>query len=254
MKVFAEEYAGIYDYLYQDKNYEGECDFIESIFNRFSKRVRTVLDLGCGTGSHALVLSKRGYQVIGVDRSKRMLDIAKRKADKASLSIEFIEADIRNFNLQERFDAVISLFAVMSYQTTNEAIAEVCKVARKHLVPKGVFLFDCWNGLAVLTDKPTIRIKEVRLNDKERIIRLTEPILNPLTHTSEIRFKVLKIQEERLLNEFEECHLMRYLFPQEIKYFLEVAGFKKVEFCPFLELEKPLTENDWNMTVIANAG
>jgi hypothetical protein len=46
---------------------------------------------------------------------------------------------------------------------------------------------------------------------------------------------------------------MRFLFPQEIKYFLEVAGFKKIQFCPFLELEKPLTEYNWNMAVMATA-
>jgi len=251
MPVFGREYAMIYDDLYRDKNYERECDFIEAIFSKCSGKVKTVLDLGCGTGGHALVLSKRGYYVMGVDHSGEMLKLAKIKSNRANLRTKFIKGDITNINLRQKFDAVISMFAVMSYQVNNSALVGACKVARKHLKPGGLFLFDCWNGPAVLIDKPTTCIKEVKLNNKEKVIRFTEPILNILTHTVEIRFKVLKIKADNIISESNESHLMRFLFPQEIKYFLEVAGFKKIEFCPFLELKKALTEHYWNMTVIA---
>ena len=251
MKVFGKEYALIYDFMYQDKNYEQECDFIESVFAKFSGNVERVLDLGCGTGGHDLILAKRGYHVVGIDHSQEMLEIARRKAKDADLSLEFVKHDIKNLNLQNEFDAVISMFAVMSYQTTNSALSQVCKTAREHLVQGGIFLFDCWYGPAVLTEKPTIRIKEVKLNEKQRVIRFTEPILNTLTHTAEIRFKVWKIQGSNLISEINESHIMRFLFPQEIRYFLEMAGFNEIEFCPFPELEKQLKEHEWNMAVIA---
>ena len=253
MKVFKKEYAFAYDYLYQDKDYEKECDFIEAVFTRFSGNLKRVLDLGCGTGGHALILTKRGYKLVGVDRSEEMLEIAKSKTKDGSLSIKFINNDIVNIDLQEKFDAIISMFAVMSYQTTNSALAGVCRVAKEHLARDGIFLFDCWNGHAVLTEKPTVRIKEVRLNNKEKIVRFTEPILDILNHTVETNFKVWKINDGYLVSETNELHLMRFLFPQEVKYFLEVAGFKEIEFCPFLELDKPLTEKNWNMAVIARA-
>lgn len=249
--VFGKGYSMSYDFLYQDKDYEKECDFIEAIFSKFSGNVKTILDLGCGTGGHALILSKRNYHILGVDRAKDMLEIAKMKAKEANRSIKFIMGDIANICLREKFDAVISMFAVMSYQSANSALAGLCRVAKYHLVPGGLFIFDCWNGLAVLRERAGARIKEVKLNEKEKIIRFTEPILDILSHTVEIKYKVCKIQDGHLINEIEESHLMRFLFPQEIKYFLEVAGFTKIEFCPFLELEKPLTEQDWNMTVIA---
>jgi len=251
MTVFGKEYALAYDYLYQDKNYEKECDFIETVFKKFSGNVKTILDLGCGTGGHALILARRGYKILGIDCSQEMLDIAIKKSKKKNLSTEFIHGDISDIRLQQKFDAVISMFAVMSYQTTNPAIAKVCKTTRKHLVADGLFLFDCWNGSAVLTEKPTKRIKEIKINNKEKIIRVTEPILNAMTHTVETRFKVLKLQDRHLISETDESHMMRFLFPMEIKYFLEVAGFKKIKLCPFPELGKPLTEHDWNMTVIA---
>jgi hypothetical protein len=143
------------------------------------------------------------------------------------------------------------MFAVMSYQTTNSEVAKSCFTAKKHLLPGGIFIFDCWYGPSVLIEKPNIRIKEVNLNKNEKIIRFTEPILNIFDHTVEIRFKVFRIKNNNIVNETKESHLMRFFFPQEIKYFLEVAGFKTVEFCPFLELGKPLSELNWSMTVIA---
>jgi len=104
MRVFKKEYAFAYDYLYQDKDYEKECDFIQEVFKKFTKGVKTVLDLGCGTGGHALILAKRGYEIVGVDRSKEMLKIARDKAKSAKLDVEFIESDITNIGSKRKFD------------------------------------------------------------------------------------------------------------------------------------------------------
>lgn len=250
MRVFKKEYAFAYDYLYQDKDYEKECDFIQEVFKKFTKGVKTVLDLGCGTGGHALILAKRGYEIVGVDRSKEMLKIARDKAKSAKLDVEFIESDITNIGSKRKFDAVISMFAVMSYQTANSSITAVCKLVEESLVSGGLFVFDCWHGPAVLLDRPTTCIKEIKSNSGERIIRFTEPLIDIMNHIVKVNFRVWRIKNGKFKESFE-THSMRFLFPQEIKYFLEVAGFKKIAFCPFLELEKQLTENDWNMTVIA---
>jgi ubiquinone/menaquinone biosynthesis C-methylase UbiE len=122
--VFGEEYAGVYDCLYQDKNYGRECDFVESVLSEYAVKVKSILDLGCGTGGHSLILSERGYEVVGVDNSKQMLNIARKKAGDRNLLVKFIDSDIRNLNLQIKYDVVISMFAVMSYQITNEDISK----------------------------------------------------------------------------------------------------------------------------------
>jgi len=68
------------DNLYHNKDYIGECAFLEEIFHKYYKKsIKTILDLGCGSGSHALVLSKKGYQITGVDLSSKMVEITKRK-------------------------------------------------------------------------------------------------------------------------------------------------------------------------------
>ncbi len=101
-----------------------------------------------------------------------------------------------------------------------------------------------------MTDPPTERIKEVKHED-ERIIRITKPHINALAHTVDTNFRVLTFRKDSLILETEETHTMRFFFTQEIKYFLESAGFTDVQFCPFLKPDSQLSAHDWNMTVIA---
>ncbi len=119
MTVFGKMYADVYDTIYNTKNYNQEVDFLEEIFKKFGKSpVHTVLDLGCGTGGHSLVLDQRGYQVCGVDLSQEMLDLARRKASALNRGGEWVQGDIRTFKIGKLFDAAVMMFAVLSYQTT----------------------------------------------------------------------------------------------------------------------------------------
>ena len=250
MGVFDTAYASYYDIFYSDKNYKKECGFLEKIFQHHGFKVKTILDLGCGTGGHALLLSKMGYKVTGIDRSSEMLRIARKKTDRLRLKTDFYETSIQEATLGRKFDAVISMFSVMSYQIKNGDIALACEAARRHLKQGGCFIFDVWNGLAVLTEKPSQRIKEIRRGDY-LIIRFAEPKLHSLSHTVEVHYRILTLKRDKLISLTEETHNMRFFFPQEIRYFLEVAGFSEIHFRPFLKPKDQLTESDWNMTVIA---
>jgi SAM-dependent methyltransferase len=247
--AFKKAYADVYDALYQDKDYEKECDFLEEIFRKYDYQPGSILDMGCGTGNHALILAKRGYEVTGIDRSADMLAAARRKARNAGVRIEYVEGDITKINLDRKFDAVIALFAVMSYQVTNVAVAAACKGAKEALVPGGMFIFDCWHGLAVNADKPARRIKKADMLHGEKVTRFTEPEMDPINHIVKINFTVQKdIRDHR--SETRETHTMRFFFPQEIKYYLETAGFEKIDLYPFLNVNGTLSDKDWNMAVV----
>jgi SAM-dependent methyltransferase len=248
--VFKKEYAGVYDSLYQSKDYKKECDFLERIFKKQKKSIKTILDLGCGTGGHAHILAKRGYKVTGVDRSEDMLKTARINAKKSGLKMDYRRSSIQGLKLNKKFDAVIAMFAVMGYQTENEDLAQACKSAKAHLKRGGVFIFDAWNGPAVLTDPPTQVVKDLKSGD-ERIIRYTRPEVDVIAHTVDVNFRVSVLKNDKIISETEEVHKMRFLFPQETRYFLQAAGFADVQFMPFLRAGKKLSANDWNMTVIA---
>ena len=234
MTLFGEEYSSAYDCLYQDKNYNKECDFIETFFPKTSSTASSILDLGCGTGGHSIIMAQRGYSVSGVDRSKEMISIAKKKSGNLNLDINFINSNINNIDLNKRFDVIICMFSVINYQTTNKMLSEFCRVVKKHLKKDGIFLFDSWYGPAVISQKPKECIREIKVDNSKTIIRFTKPSLNILEHTVEVSFKVWHLDKDKLVKKTEESHTMRFLFPQEIKYFLETAGFKEIEFLPIL--------------------
>ncbi|MDO8803072.1 MAG: methyltransferase domain-containing protein [Elusimicrobiota bacterium] len=253
MKNFGKQYSCSYDCLYQAKDYERECDFLEAAFKSGPVKVKTILDLGCGTGNHALILAKRGYQVTGVDISGNMLALARRKAAKAGLPLELVKGDITRLNLGKKFDAVISMFAVMGYQTSNAALSGACASARLNLRDNGLFIFDCWNGNAVLTQKPGKRVRRINAGPGEKLIRYTTPALDTMGNTVRTDFRLVREIAGKKTAETAESHLMRFFYPQELKHYLETSNFGEIAFCPFPEFGGKLADKDWNMAVICRA-
>ncbi len=249
---FGDMYSDVYDEIYKDKDYERECDFLEEIFREFNIQPRTILDLGCGSGGHAIPLALRGYKVTGVDISPYMLRKAEEKTKKLLLNITLKKGDIRKIKLREKFDAVISMFAVMSYQVGNNDVLSALKTAYLHLKKGGLFIFDVWFGPSVLTQKPYERIKEIE-KEKEKIIRIAKPKVDIINHTVEVNYRVLKIKkgEKNEITEFEEKHKVRYFFPKEIEFMGKIAGFEEIHIFPFLDMRRAPTTEDWNITVVA---
>ncbi len=252
MDVF-NNYAKYYDLLYQEKNYEEECDFIEQAFQEFSKlKVRNILELGCGTGGHAIPLARRKYEMTGVDASTVMLNTAKEKSSKFGLDIDFLLGDIRDFKFNEKFDSIICMFAVLNYLTRNKDFEITLKNVREHLKEGGLFIIDVWNGLAVLRILPSVRVKMVEQN-KTKIIRIVEPELDAVNHICRNHYKIMVLEKDGLIEEIEETHVIRYLFPQEIKHYLELSGFEVLKICEFPKIDSTVDENIWNMAVISRA-
>ncbi len=249
-KTFGEFYSKFYDIIYQDKDYKRECDWIENALEKFGISGRKILDLGCGSGNHAIELAKRGYEVVALDKSQYMMEKAVEKAKNENLKIDFINKDIRDFKLGIKFDAIISMFSVISYITENRDLLSTFSNVRGHLKDGGIFIFDAWFGPAILHKKPEPKIKEIKISDSEKIIRLTFPELNILDHTVEITYKVFYISQNSF-EEFEESHKVRYFFPKEIVFFLNTAGFEKVHLFPFLKLEGEPSTDDRDFSCIA---
>jgi SAM-dependent methyltransferase len=240
------DYAEYYDLIYKDKDYEKEVDFLEEIFGK--SKPKNILEAGCGTGNYTRILVDRRYEVTAIDVSGTMLKIARRKC-----ICKLIKGNIRDITINEEFDACIAMFAVMGYITETSDIIRALTNIRRHLKPNGIFIFDVWNGLAVLRLLPEQRIKEVE-NDEIRIIRVAVPNLRAFDHICEVNYKLLILnKEDNTLDEINEKHVVRFYFPQEIKYYLENTGFEVLKICPFLDLNGKVDLNVWNITVIARA-
>ncbi|MBV9171779.1 MAG: class I SAM-dependent methyltransferase [Chloroflexi bacterium] len=254
MTVFGEQYAAAYDALYEDKDYEAECDLLDAVFARYApEKVHRVLDLGCGTGNHAVPLSRRGYEVVGVDRSPHMLERARARGSAA----RFIESDLARLELSgECFDAALMMFGVLSYQVENQAALGALRSARQHLDPGGLLVCDVWYGPAVLAQRPSERVKVVE-QQTTQVIRVASSELDTRRNTCTVHYRVWRIEhvanERRVSDETREHHDMRYFFEPELHLLLSEAGFEAVALSAFPSLDEPPTQATWNVLLVARA-
>jgi SAM-dependent methyltransferase len=250
MSVFG-NYARYYDLLYKDKDYAGESDYVKKLLLKFGESTVTVLELGCGTGKHAVLLAEKGYTVTGIDRSIEMLDAANaRMKSSPKIAVKFTAGDVRNVRLKEQFDAVISLFHVMSYQATNEDLASAFLTAKEHLNPGGIFVFDFWYGPAVLTDRPAVRVKRLE-DDVICVTRIAEPALNLDKNIVDVNYQVMvEDRKTGLVNTVKETHIMRYLFLPEIDLFLSNCGLRMIHAEEWMTGSAPAA-NTWGVCCVA---
>ena len=258
-EIFADLYAGHYDSMYAAKDYESECDVLERAFARFGNgRVRSVADFGCGTGNHTIPLSRRGYSVVGVDRSRAMLAEARAKADRAPGGADgtptpiFRQGDLRDVNLESTFDAVLMMFAVLGYQHTNEDVIRTLTNVKKHLRPGGLLVCDIWYGPAVLHVRPSRRSRETPTADG-RLTRTASTEIDVLRHLCMVDISLTVVKHDRVVNEVTEQHQMRFFFPQEIAVLLECTGFRLSRLGAFPDFDQPPSEDNWNAMFIARA-
>jgi SAM-dependent methyltransferase len=111
--------------------------YLHRLIERYHPKARTVLELGCGSGSMLSLLAKH-YQAVGIDSSTAMLRLAKRKAPKALL----IHGDITDFKLKQRFDVILCPFDTINHVNSFKAWRNVFALTHQHLAPRGVFIFD----------------------------------------------------------------------------------------------------------------
>ncbi len=255
MAVFDALYARNYDPLYAAKDYAGECEMVLAAISRHGRRpVQTLLDVGCGTGGHAIELARRGLKVTGVDLSASMLELA---AGKTSALPEgsgpaWLCGDARSFDAGARFDAAIMMFAVVGYLTANDDVAAGLANIRRHLEPGAVFVCDFWYGPSVLATRPTDRIR-VLDSEGAQVIRASHTTLDVARHTADVSIRLWAIGPGARVAQTQELHRQRYFFPQEFAYLLAQAGFEMCSISAFPSLDAGLDEDTWNALVVARA-
>ena len=256
MSVF-DAYSRYYDLLYKDKDYQSEVNFVDRLIHKYNPDAKSILDLGCGTGRHDIPLCQKGYALHGVDQSEQMLAMAQAASEASSNSVSepklsFHRGDIRSIQLNRKFDAVISLFHVMSYLPENSDFRAVLNTAKKHLIKGGIFLFDFWYGPAVLTDTPSVRVKYME-DDRIKIKRTADPLMHPNENLVDVRYTIsIENKENGNHQELKETHRMRYWFMPEIVMLLSQAGFELLEKGEWLT-ENPPGFDTWNVFSIGQA-
>jgi SAM-dependent methyltransferase len=236
-------YSKYYDLLNNNKDYNAEAKYIYSCINSQSSKAKSILEFGSGTGIHGLILQKMGFDIYGLERSQQMVDIARLNGFKCE------QADITKFDMDRKFDVVISLFHVISYINDNDSLIKVFRNALKCLNSEGLFIFDIWYTPAVCHQKPEIRIKKVESSELS-IIRIAEPEIHTNNNVVDVNYSILiKNKKTEKLTEFQEKHPMRHFSIPEISLLATLTGFEILKTEEFLTKNQP-SENTWGVNFI----
>ncbi|NVN97985.1 MAG: class I SAM-dependent methyltransferase [Geobacteraceae bacterium] len=237
-------YGRYYDLLYQDKDYAAEAGYIDALLKRYGIAGSDLLEFGSGTGKHGRLLAERGYKVIGIERSAEMVA-------KAAPADGFVcqQGDIRAVSLGRTFNAVISLFHVISYQTGNSDVQGVFSRAAEHLLPGGLFLFDVWYSPAVYAQKPEVRVKRL-LDDDLEVTRIAEPVSWPNENRIDVNYTIHALQKSNgQFSTLSESHPMRHFSIPELDLLAEAAGFERLRAEEFLSGAEP-GEQTWGVCFV----
>jgi len=242
-----ENYANKYEQESFVQGTKGECDFLEQEFN-FDKSLK-ILDVGCGTGRHAIELTRRGYQVTGIDLSESMIQKAREKAREEGLQIDFHRMDARDLPFQGEFDVAIMLceggFPLMETDEMNFAIL---KNVAHSLKDKCKFIFTTLNGLFPLYHSVQ-EYTDSQSNEGNAVYRSnTFDLMTFRDHN------ITELEDDDgNKKQFESNE--RYYVPSEITWLLKSLGFKKIEIfgakLGAFSRQDALTTEDFEMLAIA---
>ena len=225
----------------------GECDFIEQEIS-FNKSVK-ILDVGCGTGRHSIELSKRGYNITGIDLSDSLLAKAREKAEKQDLKINFLKYNARNLPFKNEYDLVIMLCeGAFPLMEADEMNYEILKNATKSLKEGGKVIFTTLNGLFPLYHS----VEEFHSSTSE------EGNATCRSNTFDLMtfrdYNITEVEDDDGNKKELECN-ERYYVPSEISWLLKTLGYMKIEIFgaklgAFSRNDK-LTTQDFEMLVVA---
>lgn len=229
--------ARYYDAIYASiVDYEAQADYLGKIFEKHHRgRVKSILDIACGTGNYTFIFAKRGYDVTGIDSSEDMIRVARQKQRTRKNNIEFVKMDMRNIRLERKFDIAAVLFGGFGYLLEVEDVKRFFSSVRANLRPNGLLIFEFWHNAAILPAASTLsglkNYDKVK-NGNELILRLHLSKYDAQTNKLSIFFDhyVIGTKRKKLLDSFSETHVVKTYSISEMKHMLGANNFKPLAF------------------------
>lgn len=242
--------AEIYDDVMIEVDYETWTDYIDEIIYQFHPQTETVLELACGTGTMALSLEElTNYEITATDGSKRMIDVACKKAEAAYSKVEFLTRNFLDLQLDQTYDVVFMVFDSLNYLHNEKEIIQLHREVRKVLNPGGIFIYD-------FTTPRNSRIAIKYLNDEKRRVnnlyryhRKSSYDPDRRTHTN--RFKIDKLDTEsgEIMETFQEEHCQHIYTLPEIEHIIQKTDFTILDAFDGFDL-KPAHRKSLRITMV----
>ena len=252
MTSYAGRHAELYDLFYAEKPYEAEAAFVDQCLREYSVGpTKRLLEIACGTGTHALQLEQRGYQIVATDYSHDMLERATQKASQKSSRVEFRRQDMTQLDVAGApFDAAYCLFDAIGYVATNEALEKAFRGVHKHLRPDGLFVFEFWHAGAMLRHYDPVRIRRWQ-TDAGLILRLSETALEVAKQLSRVTYSIYELKADGTYSTLTETQVNRYFLLQEMAAWLSVTGFAPVKWFAGFTNNETIDDETWHIVTVA---
>jgi SAM-dependent methyltransferase len=249
---YSGRHAELYDLFYMDKPYAAEAAFVDHCLSEYSVGpINRLLEIACGTGTHAFHLERPDRQIIATDYSEAMLLRAKQKAAEKSSQVEFQLQDMTRLALAGApFDAVICLFDAIGYVATNEALEKVFRGVHKHLRPDGLFIFEFWHAAAMLRYYDPVRVRRWKTDDSQ-VLRISETTLDTPNQLSSVIYSIYELKNNGTYSALTETQVNRYFLLQEMAAWLTQSGFTPVKWFAGFTDNETINDQTWHIVAVA---
>jgi SAM-dependent methyltransferase len=249
---YSGRHAELYDLFYADKPYQAEAAFVDHCLREYSVGpVDRLLEIACGTGTHALQLEQRGYQIVATDYSEDMIERARQKASEAASLVDFRVQDMTQLKVRNRpFDAVYCLFDAIGYVATNDSLYKAFRGVQRHLRPDGLFVFEFWHAAAMLRHYDPVRVKRWK-KDGSLVLRVSETTLDYANQLSEVSYSIYELKSDGTYANLDETQVNRYFLVQEMAQWLTSTGFTPLKWFAGFTNDETISDETWHIVTVA---
>lgn len=217
-------FAQVYDAFMDNLPYQEGCEYLCSLLRKYGITDGLMAELGCGTGTLTELLAASGYDMIGIDNSPDMLELAQEKKQASGQDILYLLQDMREFELYGTVKAILAFCDSMNYITEPEELVQVFRLVNNYLDPGGYFIFDFHTEFYYNNILGESTIAE----DRENMSFIWENYYDSATHINEYLLSIFVEEDSGLYRKFQEEHFQRAYSLTEIRTLLEDAGMEYV--------------------------
>lgn len=230
------DFAFIYDELMNEVDYDGWVKYIEDIIKDEKVAVKNILELACGTGNLTIPLTKKNYDIAGIDISGEMLSVAQEKAEKEGVELVLLQQDIAELDFDvENLDCVLCACDGFNYITYDDDLVNVFTKTYELLKDNGIFIFD----ISSFYKLSTILGNNMYGENRENVAYMWQNYFDEEENLVEMELAFFIKDEDGKFERFEEVHQQRAYTEEEIIELLQEAGFEDIKAYGDFTFESP---------------
>lgn len=252
MEPFNTRFSQLYDLFYAAKDYAGEAAFVVNAIRKNFPAISKphLLELACGTGTHAFHFELNNCEVTATDASQNMIWIAEKKAERIGSGVSFRVQDMRSILAPQRpYDAVVCLFDSIGFVRTDQALAEVFDGVRRSLKPSGLFIFEFWNAAAMLSHYSPVRVKRFQL-DHSTILRVSNTSLLRDQSLARVTIDLYELRDDGSYQHDTEEQVNRFFEVGEVEAFAKRSGFESIAYHSGFGDSTDISDSTWHVVAI----